>query len=413
MVRASGNRTIEFIINSPQNKDNLQFSVPHRLLALALRRGALLNETTPEALFAPNGLNEVLVRDEFLDRPLFLRGQPKGIGLVDDEPLKTQALTNYIQIRGHQVGFPTALTWYAIRRRTATDMAAAFGADAARQLMAHDPGTRVLERSYLEFTTTTDVAAAMLREDVEAGTSEMHARQATMAEERLADAQIAKTQGPALNALCEKMIANDPNFPIRGSSKEQKMYRRRIRRVAIATLRDEQHTERRHSQTAAETAARRDAMAQAGAFTQRITQEALRRLGQSVITAPADDMDGADGADDTAFDEDFSETDHHEPAEADIEDQPLPQPGLDGITRVQAQPDEPAMGPTNEPADGPGALTYAWAAQVMIEVLVAHTQGPFRRGKSVKGSHGPMPKVRNRRDPARGRPHAALACLAS
>ncbi|RSL42177.1 hypothetical protein CEP53_012340 [Fusarium sp. AF-6] len=76
---------------------------------------------------------------------------------VKDEPMTAVALTNYIALRGHKIGYAENLTFYSLRRRAATDLTRKIGHDTARLIMNHDPTSRVLEKYYLSLKDAMDV----------------------------------------------------------------------------------------------------------------------------------------------------------------------------------------------------------------------------------------------------------------
>ena len=121
------------------------------------------------------------------------------------------------------------VTLYSFRKETAMDYEAAFGADVARELLGHDADTRTLEAHYIQRAPVRDVSVIGLHEDP----SDQALTRASerMALEVLTPEVLAKTQGPALNALYRQMVNSDPNYPHHESLEKQKLYDRRIRRV--------------------------------------------------------------------------------------------------------------------------------------------------------------------------------------
>jgi hypothetical protein len=201
-ARADRTRQDQLVFNilSPQNKANIPFSVPHRILVIALRRGAILGIDTLEDLLSDESA-VIKFRDEFLKKPIFLSANARGFTVIPDKPLPANALSAYIQIRGRDAGFPDKITFYSIRRRMATDLAQAFGNDAAREIMGHEPASRTLETSYLEFCNIRHTTAVGLEENPE---EQLQDRRVALCQQllgRLDGDLLARTRGEALNTL--------------------------------------------------------------------------------------------------------------------------------------------------------------------------------------------------------------------
>ena len=144
-------------VNPPKNPDNLIFSVPHRLLAIAIRRKLLEGIETVEDLL--NGdLQFLTIKPDHLDDPVFYNAKEKGAGLTT-EPLRAAYLTPYLKKRAALAGFEGNITWYAIRRRSAAVLARSVGNDTARAILNHSPNTKALEQYYLNTPQKTDVTA--------------------------------------------------------------------------------------------------------------------------------------------------------------------------------------------------------------------------------------------------------------
>lgn len=81
------------------------FSVPHRLLAIALRRDILVGINTIDELF--NGrFQNILIKDEFKDKPVLVSSISKGTGVDLADPMRATSLTSYLKLRGKQIGCP-------------------------------------------------------------------------------------------------------------------------------------------------------------------------------------------------------------------------------------------------------------------------------------------------------------------
>ena len=137
------------VVNFPSPEpQNIVFSPAHRLLVIALRRNVLDGVTTLDELLSSE-LYNIRISTAHLDDVVFLAGTQKGEAVNPDRPMKAHAMTEHLQRRGTFMGYTTKLTWYAIRRRAATDMARRIGMKATRIFLGHTADSQTLERYYL------------------------------------------------------------------------------------------------------------------------------------------------------------------------------------------------------------------------------------------------------------------------
>lgn len=80
-------------IEAPRQPELLIFSILHRALAIALRRGLIEGIDTLDELFAWNQAR-LRIKAEALDKPLFYAASPRGVAALG-RPLKTVALVEY------------------------------------------------------------------------------------------------------------------------------------------------------------------------------------------------------------------------------------------------------------------------------------------------------------------------------
>ena len=92
---AHDGHVLRVTIMPPKASENLIFSVPHRLLGITLRRGALASISTIDELLDGDS-NFITIKPDFLDKPIFLRLKPRGLGIDNDEPLTVNWLTQYL-----------------------------------------------------------------------------------------------------------------------------------------------------------------------------------------------------------------------------------------------------------------------------------------------------------------------------
>ncbi|CAJ0540123.1 Ff.00g073930.m01.CDS01 [Fusarium sp. VM40] len=237
--KGSAPSELKCIIKSPQVVSNLIFSIPHRLLVIAIRRGILAGIQTLDQLLSSE-LQYITIRQEFLDKPVFLAAGPRGLTLTE-KSMRATALTTYISLRGKKIGYAQDLTFYSLRRRAATDLSRKIGKDAARSLMNHDPNSRILEKYYLSLEDTLDVSGLALdeldgRENNDGHTEDLLKAGNDLAIHVLSNERARRVHGPALNALMNQMMAGDENYPALASAETLRYYKRRVRRAAFKTL---------------------------------------------------------------------------------------------------------------------------------------------------------------------------------
>ena len=138
-------RMLECHMDSP-HEDNINFSIPHRLLVIALRRNLLEGIDNIDDLMSTD-LEQLTIKEQFLRDPIFLIGRPGGRGIdTSDTPAEQRAMsaismTTYLRDTGRGVGYTAPITLYPFRRRTATDLVTIIGEAATRRAMGHDPAT--------------------------------------------------------------------------------------------------------------------------------------------------------------------------------------------------------------------------------------------------------------------------------
>ncbi|SMY26934.1 unnamed protein product [Zymoseptoria tritici ST99CH_1A5] len=221
--------------------ENIIFSVPHRLLVIALRRGLLDGIETLDELLDYKG-QFIQIKAEHLDDPIFYRSAPRGE--IVDFTMTTRAMTQYLSARGKQIGYTENISMYSIRRRAATDMVARVGLDETRRMMGHAPNSFTLERYYLSMGEIFDATAVALDQEIDpAGRSRTLAESfAQLALGRLNDQQAQLTRGPALRAMTDKLIASDANQPDLSDPIVRRRYRARQRGYAQQALFEQQAT---------------------------------------------------------------------------------------------------------------------------------------------------------------------------
>ncbi|RKK86501.1 hypothetical protein BFJ71_g13743 [Fusarium oxysporum] len=359
--------TLTCIIKSPQNTENMVFSVPHRLLTMAVRRGILDGIETLDQLFSSEA-KYISIKPEFLDKPVFLAASPRGLK-VTEEPMRATALTKYVSLRGQKIGYSQDLTFYSFRRRAATDLTRKIGGDAARSLMNHDPDFRTLEKYYLSLEDTLDISGLALDEvdgDTGGHTEEMLKSGHDLAIHVLTDERARKIHGPALNALMSQMMLGGENYPALASAKELRNYKRVVRRAAIKALLAQEVQDQRHEMSQTD-------------YNERVRRLERSRLGELVLkkarrnlAAPEPIDEGESPSDEppTAVDETTGLFIHdvEELPEQDMDDQ-INNTGGHGVIHRELDEGEPEA---NED------IPYIEAAKAFMQLILSNTMSEYR-----------------------------------
>ncbi|OBT86741.1 hypothetical protein VE02_06274 [Pseudogymnoascus sp. 03VT05] len=231
-------RSIRCRVMSPNLIDNLVFSVPHRILIIALRRKAIAGIDTLDELLNGEALNIQVCgrwKPSFLDQPILLGSTPRGLE-VSDKPASSASLTEYLRERGKQMGYARTITFYSIRRRIATDLTEQVGPDHARRIMGHSAGSKTLEHYYLDDATITDLYAMALGESVNRQAMKETRLLHDLSTTALGAEEVRSIYGTILNEAVAAFIEQDPNAPETGSPREWRNYRRRVSQVVLTSL---------------------------------------------------------------------------------------------------------------------------------------------------------------------------------
>ncbi|OBT70725.1 hypothetical protein VF21_10291 [Pseudogymnoascus sp. 05NY08] len=318
---AKPSRPIKCRVMSPNITDNLVFSVPHRLLIIALRRGAIAGIETLDDLLNGDRLN-IQWKPSFLDQPILLGSTPRGLD-VSQKPASAASLTEYLRERGRHMGYERTITFYSIRRRIATDLTELVGPDHARRILGHSAQSKTLEHFYVDDAPITDISAMALGEVVDKKMMAQTRRLHDLSTTALGATEVRAIYGGVLNEAVAAFIEADTNAPELGSHTEWKNYRRRVSKIVFASLLRVRSEELQEGMT------REEAVARVGNSKSGLMRAALDQCA----TAPAEDtMDVEPPAmlADGGFERDFVESPH----EPDIE--VLASEGV--ITRLTDEP---------------------------------------------------------------------------
>ncbi|KAJ0164326.1 hypothetical protein CTA2_1248 [Colletotrichum tanaceti] len=382
----TANRRIRFRITSPQQQSNLALSVPHRLLVIGLRRGVFEEIATIDDLFETD-LHQISIKEEFLDKPILLAGAERGLGLKDDHtPLPSSSLTKWLKLRAERIGWPGDVTFYSIRRQTASTYVNALGVDNARALMAHEPDSRTLERFYVDCVSTTDVSAIALGEEVGHGGADelMHLEATTSVTlDRLPADKIVHMYGPELNALFRQYVRADAGYPTL-SLQEKKNRDRVLRRKAFLVLRSEVIELYQKRQTAGERQMRKEEiLGRATLFNKRLLEAfAEEQSGQDVENLATVDFEAEFEADSSSNNTDTLSSGVQLENEADAEDQAAHHDGEITIPE-ELQFTDSAVNCVEAAA----AIPYETAVKLAMRVMLDHELGEYRPQGNVICPH--------------------------
>jgi hypothetical protein len=105
-LQRHANCSHEFTIRAPHSINNVDLSIPHRIIGIALRRGVLedydLARDGSQKILYGEELN-IRIKETAKDLPIFLRAEPRGLSLTS-KPMSAAALSAYIKQRARQVG---------------------------------------------------------------------------------------------------------------------------------------------------------------------------------------------------------------------------------------------------------------------------------------------------------------------
>lgn len=345
------------MLHCPDGQLTFELSAPHRILTIALRRGALKNISTIKELFEAKE-KFVQIADSFLDKPILIAGKNRGLGADPDKPMAANALTDYIQLRAKSIGFIEHINFYSLRRNTAHSLTDSLGSDMARAIMAHDPSTTTLEHYYLtDRTSRVDLTTIVTGENSNVKRED---EKSSLALTKLSSEQILKL-GPMLNKLFIELREGDNEYLHQGSKQKRKNRDRVLRRAAWRSVLKDINKAQKETLTQEEIRHRaKDLQAMRNEFNSRLLDQAKQYITDH---PPQDDANEAPDVADMDFDHDFAE-DIEEIPETDAESQFAAQ--LESGQIVETFPDE-----VQDVAKDVSALEYATAARAAMEVWLA------------------------------------------
>lgn len=97
-------KVVAFYIRSPTMPVNLMPSVPHRLLAMAIRRGDLRDYSTIEELIEGHH-HTIRFKEKFQRLPNLLARAARGLSIDETRAMTGNALTAYLGVHGQRLGY--------------------------------------------------------------------------------------------------------------------------------------------------------------------------------------------------------------------------------------------------------------------------------------------------------------------
>ncbi|RSL44230.1 hypothetical protein CEP51_016253 [Fusarium floridanum] len=359
------NKTLVLSLHSPKGPLTFELSAPHRILTIALRRGVLSGINTIDELFRGQEKN-IIIKDEFKDKPVLLKGAPRGMSVKENEPMPSGALTDYLKLRGTKTGLTESITFYSIRRNTAQHLLSKVGADTTRAIMAHDPDSIVMEKYYTVDRTMLPDLTSLAIDDAAGGDANNRPLDGSLAFSRLNKEQMRRVS-PMLNVLFRELREIDDEYPHDGDSKAQRNRDRVLRRAALQSVMKDLADEQRRRITIDESnMMARDLQSLGGEFNRRVLDQAK----QYTTIGPDESTDEGDRALSTVgidLECEFPE-DEDVSIEEDAEDQFQDQ--IDRGEEVDAYPDE-LSDATVDIGNDLSKMDYATAARAAMEVWLA------------------------------------------
>ncbi|KAG5759525.1 hypothetical protein H9Q72_012353 [Fusarium xylarioides] len=321
--KAHSNQVLTISLNSPRGTMTFELSAPHRILTIALRRGVLVGINNLDDLFTQRQ-RYILIKDEFKDKPVLLKGKNAGRSVQEDQPMTSLALTEYLKLRGTKIGLTKSITFYSIRRNTAMDLVSNLGPYMARAIMAHEPDSVGMEKYYISSRTAIPDLMSMAIGDDSSGINNRPIDE-SLAFSRLNEEQ-RRQLGPMLNDFFRTLRERDDEYPHDGDKKAKKNRDRVIRRAALRAAMKQLSQEQQATTTIDESNLQiEELQSMCNTFNQHVLKEATRIIATETPEFSANDENTTsvdESMDSTSLNlsVDFPE-DNREIPEDDAEDQ--------------------------------------------------------------------------------------------
>jgi hypothetical protein len=149
-------RTLKFSVSGPSTIEDVMYSLPHRILAVLIRRRYLRDHHTVRSLIDGQEV-QIHIKHEAMLLPVICQAGPKGLDIFPEKALSAISVSTYMSKRAMDFGLPAHITFYAWRRSAATNVGELLGADKARAFLGHGPHSTSFEEHYDQGTVTYDV----------------------------------------------------------------------------------------------------------------------------------------------------------------------------------------------------------------------------------------------------------------
>ncbi|KAF5964940.1 hypothetical protein FBULB1_12514 [Fusarium bulbicola] len=274
--KANTNQVLTISLNSPKGTTTFELSAPHRILTIALRRGVLVDIDNLDDLFTQRQ-RHILIKDEFKEKPVLLKGTNAGRSVQEDQPMSSLALTEYLKLRGTKIGLTKSITFYSIRRNTAMDLVSNLGSEMARAIMAHEPDSLVMEKYYTSSRTALPDLTSMVVGDDFSGIDNRPIDE-SLAFSRLNE-EHRRQLGPMLNDFFRTLRETDDEYPHNGDIKAKKNRDRVIRRAALRAAMKQLSQEQQATTTIDESNLQIEELkSMCNTFNQHVLEEAKRMI---------------------------------------------------------------------------------------------------------------------------------------
>ena len=150
---------LAFCTASPKESFNIQYSIPHRLILMLLRRRLLANHESLDSVFLGKEW-ELQIKAEAASRPVFFASRPAGVGLTGHS-ISAKRTSATVQV---WAGLPTGSTFYAWRRMSSAVVDRALGRSVAKKFLGHSAGSHTFEEYHDEGLFDLNTVALLLGE---------------------------------------------------------------------------------------------------------------------------------------------------------------------------------------------------------------------------------------------------------
>lgn len=209
-------------------------SAPHRLLTIAIRRGALDGIQTIDELFTRRN-RFITIKKEFLDKPVFVAGTHHGLDVDLDKPMASEAFTDYLQLCAENVGITKSITFHSLRCDTAEELLEKVRPEQVKEMRAHDPNSTIPEGSSAgDRTELLNLTAIALGED-QARHDYFNYFRDMLSATKLSDGNY-RMLLRILNELFEQLRNTDDEYPHNGDSASKQNRDRVLQRAAFQSL---------------------------------------------------------------------------------------------------------------------------------------------------------------------------------